>query len=625
MMPFGFHQLGQSLLFLLLIPLIIFYFLKLRRPRLEIPSLLLWQQVLSDRRVNSPFQRFKRNLLLLLQILLLCLIVLAAMQPFWRGQSRQADLLPVLIDTSASMAALDKPGGASRLDLAKEKLARRIDDLLPNQQLALITFNTSAAKVCDFTSNKRILRAALDAITVEDLPADVEEPLRMADALARNRGCPAVLLLSDGNFPADASFDLPFELVYDRLPPAGPNLGITAFNARRTRTGSWNVFVRVECTPDTDYTATITLHDGDAELASEDVVLAAERAQRLVFTVDGDRPLRLTARIDADRFDALAADDQAYLDLPPLRPLSVFLAPELVTYRQALAGHRDLAISHRHTGDTARYDLVISDREQDRELPAATAFFTGVVPTPLADLVTVSTDGDGSALVDWQRGHPLLQHVELAELLITETVRAAPEVGDADFENRRFRIVAFGRDAPLLLERDDPELLQYHCLFHTDRSTLPYRVGFPILLSNLLQLARHRAGIAEAVPTPTGVLGETRLTPGATYTLTGPRGVRRQIATDETGLARGLAMPFVGRYRLAIGALAAGDYAASLVNSHETSLAAAKEIRFNELAVAAADVAPRGDRPLWKLCVILALAALLVEWWYFQKRPAGIR
>ena len=47
------------------------YFLKLKRPQLEVPSLVLWRRVLDDQRVNSPFQRFKRNLLLLVQLLLL--------------------------------------------------------------------------------------------------------------------------------------------------------------------------------------------------------------------------------------------------------------------------------------------------------------------------------------------------------------------------------------------------------------------------------------------------------------------------------------------------------------------------------------------------------------------------
>src|SRR5436190_4711170 len=107
----SFTALHSAWLFALLAPLIIFYFLKLKRPRQTIPSLVLWRQVLSDQRVNSPFQRFKRNILLLLQILLLVLLILAAMQPLLRREARTAARLPVLVDVSASMGALDKDGG----------------------------------------------------------------------------------------------------------------------------------------------------------------------------------------------------------------------------------------------------------------------------------------------------------------------------------------------------------------------------------------------------------------------------------------------------------------------------------------------------------------------------------
>ena len=65
----GFFSLGSAWLALLLVPLVLVYFLKLRRPRQQISSLALWYQVVNDQRVNSPFQKFKRNLLLLLQIL----------------------------------------------------------------------------------------------------------------------------------------------------------------------------------------------------------------------------------------------------------------------------------------------------------------------------------------------------------------------------------------------------------------------------------------------------------------------------------------------------------------------------------------------------------------------------
>ena len=157
----NFTSLSSAWLFALLIPLVVFYFLKLKRPRQVIPSLVLWRQVLSDQRVNSPFQRFKRNLLLLLQILLLALLVLAAMQPFLRREAKRSGRLPILVDVSASMAALDKDGGRSRLDEAKQRLRERIAALLPDQELCLIAFSKSARKITGFTNNKTELRDAV--------------------------------------------------------------------------------------------------------------------------------------------------------------------------------------------------------------------------------------------------------------------------------------------------------------------------------------------------------------------------------------------------------------------------------------------------------------------------------
>src|SRR5689334_4390688 len=156
----GFSTPIAAALFGLLVPLIIFYFLKLKRPRLELPSLALWRQVISDQRVNSPFQRFRRNLLLLLQILLLCLLVLASMQPYWRGDLADAQYLPILIDASASMGAVDQTTGKTRLDLAKEEVNRIIDGLLPGQQVSLIAVTNTARRLTEFTNNRTLLNEA---------------------------------------------------------------------------------------------------------------------------------------------------------------------------------------------------------------------------------------------------------------------------------------------------------------------------------------------------------------------------------------------------------------------------------------------------------------------------------
>src|SRR6266550_4321559 len=69
---------------LLAVPIIVLYMLKLRRREVEVSSTLLWQLLLRDREANAPWQRLRRNLLLILQLLLLIALVLALARPFWR-------------------------------------------------------------------------------------------------------------------------------------------------------------------------------------------------------------------------------------------------------------------------------------------------------------------------------------------------------------------------------------------------------------------------------------------------------------------------------------------------------------------------------------------------------------
>ena len=134
MNPTGFLAPSFAWLFLLVIPLVIVYFLKLKRPRLTIPSLVLWHSVINDQRVNSPFQRFKKHLLLWLQLAILLSLIFAAMQPFLRGGPGSADNLPILIDCSASMAATDTAGGPTRLERAKQRVEELIEGTLPPVQ-----------------------------------------------------------------------------------------------------------------------------------------------------------------------------------------------------------------------------------------------------------------------------------------------------------------------------------------------------------------------------------------------------------------------------------------------------------------------------------------------------------
>ena len=622
----GFQSLSHLWLASLLAPLILFYFLKLKRPRAEVPSLVLWRQVLQDQRVNSPFQRFKRNLLLLLQILILLLLVLAALQPFWRGRPGRHRRLPVLVDCSASMAALDKPGGTSRLDEAKRRIRQMIDGLASDQELCLISFNNIARKRTGFTNNKRLLRDAVEQIEVEDVPSDLEQALRLVQALGRSEPFDEALLFSDGNFPSRVNFDLSFKLNYQRLTPAGPNLGITALSAQRAVTGGWDVFVEVEGSADAEGNASIELLEDGTSTANERITMARGRAQRMVFQVKADRATSLQVRLTPDGFDSLATDNTAYLDLPPSRPLRVFAPKSMASYRQALQGITGIQVFPQQTEDEASgaFDLVISDRPHDMSLPAHTRLSVGIIPPELQHLVEAGTNG--SVVVDWRRDAPVLQHVQLSDLVVLDQPRFAANAGEGELENLGYEVLIHGQRGPLLVRKQDSEGVRFALLFDSDRSTLPYRVGFPIFVANVVQAALEQAGLAEAIGARTGVLPPVNLAPGHRYEIQAPGQKLEPVTADERGVVSGVPASRVGYYSILENGVVKARMGAGLLSPTETGLAGVEQIEFNEqLQVGAAAVVVKTDQPLWPALLMGGLGVLMVEWWVFQRKPGGWR
>lgn len=619
----GFLEPRGALLFLLLVPLVIFYFLKLRRPRIDIPSLVLWRSVINDQRVNSPFQKFKNNLLLLLQALLLCCLAAAATRPFLSSGADRAQYLPIMIDNSASMAALDQAGGTTRLEAAKEDVRKIIDNLLPGQRLALISVSNSARSLTEFTDNRRVLNAALDELQVQDTASRLDDGLRMTQALSLSVPVETALLFTDGNVPSLVNFDLPYTLNFQKIAPAGQNVGITAVNAQRSR-DRWDVFVRLDASAGAQITTAVELwRDGKLE-SSELVTLSGGQSQRVVFPLPDLNSSSLEVRLKPDGFDALPLDNEAYLDLPASRDVIVYCPLGLSTYRQALQGMSNVSLypDDSGVGSAPAYDLVISDEAVHAELDARVVMFVGIVPADLQDLVEIT--GEVAEVIDWQRSSPLLQYVTLKDVQFGDEPRRRPGVEDREFEERGYEIIAQGRAGPLVVRKDAGGQEQFSLLFHTDRSTLVYRVGFPILIKNALDIARRRAGLSEAQSQSTGLLAPRTLTPETEYTVVAPDGTQTRLTTSVDGVLSGAPAPRIGRYSIRQGGTEVASAGTSLQSLSETELATVDSLQMKEIKVGASQVALKTDRPLGPWLAGAGFLLLLVEWWYFQKRPAGL-
>lgn len=609
-----------AVLFLAAIPLVILYFLKLRRPRVEIPSLVLWQSVVNDQRVNSPFQKFRRNLLLLLQLLILTLLVLALTQPFIGSAAGTAEFTPILIDCSASMSAIDPATGETRLSLILDQVRERINNLRSDQQFALFTFASTGRRLTEFTNDRRVLLQALESIEATDLPAQLDDVLRMAAAYTTSFPIREVILLTDGNLPESVEFELPFSLQVKRLQVQGANLGITEMTARRDGKDGWELFIRITGASEDLQTAELQLYQNGEQIFTERISAAAGDGERLVFPIETDTLALVEARLIPAGEDVLETDNRCWLTLPATRSLQVLTLGQLTTWQRAvnvLDGVEQEVVTA-GVPDQTEYDLIISDGEIPEGINAPVTLFVDVIPEDLSGLIEKREDI--CTVTDWNRTAPLLQHVSLGDVQIGEQPAWGPEIGLREVEERGYEVLAEGNAGPLLLQKREGLKTTWWFTFHTDRSTLPYRVGFPILAANAVSSSLKQAALSEVSAAPTGVLPALQLDAGQDYQVEAPDGSLTAVRSGMTGLLTGIGASEVGQYRVRDGNDVVSIVGTGLLSLSETSLSAVEELRFAEVQVNTdATIRLEADRSLWWGLALGAFVVMLVEWWYFQR------
>lgn len=246
--------------------LVILYFLKLRRREIEISSTILWRKAIQDLQANAPFQRLRKNILLLLQLIVLAGILFALAQPELDTSTDRGTRHILLIDRSASMRTTDADG-RSRLDRAKQRARELVDSLrAPGpfsgdkaDEAMVIAFDVSGEVVAQFTSDKALLKAAIDSIEPSDAPSRLADAMRLARAQATPstrveryvneegvteervieeapRGIGTLHMFTDGRLPdSDESLEsVEDEIVYYAPDDKEPfNLGIVSVQAAR--------------------------------------------------------------------------------------------------------------------------------------------------------------------------------------------------------------------------------------------------------------------------------------------------------------------------------------------------------------------------------------------------------
>lgn len=430
------------------------YFLKTRRRPVLVPSTLLWRRTIEDRRVNALWQRLRRSLMLLLQLLAVAAAAVALFRPSWQGSVLVGGRYVFVIDASASMSSTDV--APTRLDEAKRRALSLVDKMGSGDTAMVVSFASRARIEQSFTDNREQLRRAVREIEPTDAVTSFDEALRLCAGGAFSKATeqdeaatpadaerPArVFVFSDGNFAA-ATDDPPARPSITFVPigtPQTDNLAVTRLAVGRSTQspGTAQALARLHNFGSSPREADVELYVEGRLADARRVPLAEASPHDLVFTLD-DAPDGVWEVRLVGVGDALPLDDRAWAVLePPVRTRLLVVTPgnrylaaasatdEARTWCDATFMQPDFLTTdeYRTSASSGAYDVVVFDRCRPETMPECSTLFFAALPP--GDDWRFESPVVAPQAFDTAQTHPLMQNVALGDVLVAE---ATPPLG----------------------------------------------------------------------------------------------------------------------------------------------------------------------------------------------------
>jgi hypothetical protein len=599
--------------FLAAIPVVVvFYLLKRKRVVKLVSSTMLWQKFLAETQASAPFQRLRKNWLLILQIILLLLAVLALSRPYFATKMKPAQLRVIILDASASMQAADE--APSRFEKARAEALKWVDSLAGSDQMVVLQAGASTEVKQSATTEKAALRRALQACVCSDGPTRLVPALRMAESLVRDQKDAEIHLFSDGAVPELREFEnkaLP--LVYHRIGKSGNNQGIVALDVRANPENARQraIYVSVANFASNGVATELELLLDDKMIETRPLKLGAGETVPQVFLASQSRDGVFTVRLTGG--DDLAADDQASIVSLLPRPVKVLLVSRGNRFlEKALraAANVELTVEADLTDPGAKFDFVVLDNIVPSAWPKGNVLAFHVVNTNWTETVSrVETP----AIVDWKTSHPLLRYagfdnVAIAESLVAKTPNWAVSLADTP-------------QAPLMLAGELGRQRIIWIGFDPLESNWPLRISYPIFIANAVEWLNPANTKSAQLLIKSGEAARFALTkPETSAQIILPGGAAKTIAleTNATELVFGETYK-QGIYHLRLGTNDSA-FCVNLLDAAESNIKPRDELLLGKYTKVTATTLHRANMELWRTIAALGLLVLLGEWWYYHRR-----
>lgn len=613
----------------LAIPIILLYLLRLRRREQVVSSTLLWQQLVSDRAANAPWQKLRRNILMFLQLLALAALIFSLARPYFKSAGRLDGDLIILMDVSASMTTREDENDGRRFDETLDQVKRLVNDLNSPDTMTLITVGSTPIVLAASTSDKDQIRQMLDGIEPELSRADWLAAFSLASASTQGQLNPKIVIISDGGLPDDLP-PLPGAVTFIPVGRNTENLAITALGTRPS-SATQELLVSAENFGQEAGLALLNLYaDGQLIDSRQIETLPGEALHQSWSLPDTAQKIEVRLEPIEGTADFLAVDNQAWLVRDNLASRRILLIGEGNLFLERLFSvlpgieitRSNSFEMDNFTAEDSHFNLVIFDGVPlPTVLPAANILVFDPQPTDSINNetppITVSgtfTNTTAVRLVD----DPLLTDVDWHNIAVAEArMVTAPSLQSL--------IDAEGGSLLMAGEIDGRRVAIFP--FDLADSDLPLQIAFPIIMANIVDwLNPGRVSITADNIQPGGIVTLFSNPRANSVTVELPNGelwvddsqsISEPILFNETGQ--------VGIYTVTIEeatgvASEFGQFAVNFFFPDESRIVPVTDLsvlRTDQITIPAQI---SGQQEVWPIILGAGLVIMMVEWWLTYRR-----
>jgi Ca-activated chloride channel homolog len=617
-----------------LLPIIIaMYLLKLRRTEQVVSSVYLWKRMVRDLEANAPWQRLRRNPLLLLQLLFLSALIFALAQPFTWTEGASGQSVIFILDSSASMAAVDTV--PNRLEAAKNQARQMVDGLPDDARVTVISASDQAQVLISSSRDRRQIYQGIESIQISSGGSDLSPALGLASAIAARQPDTEVIILSDGRVSLPQRLSIRGRVRYFPIGLSADNQAVSLLSLE-TKSGAQEItaFAQITNYSNEEAQRRVELYADGLLFNAYDLEIQAGGQQAVVAENVPMGTSLVSAALAGT--DAFPLDDQAWAVAVQAEPVPVTLVTEgnrfLETGLSLLPGFEVITIkpdeyeaafpvdASRVAPAQAALDGPAQITIFDAYTPVSGSYPEGsllfIAPPRSTEYFTVTGNIDFPVPRVYNLEDPLLANLNLSQVNILDAV----QVTQPDWSRRVIEGETGGNTYPLLTVGSQAGRRVGVLAFDIRRSDLPLQVAFPILLANLGEwLSPGRsgelpgqvlAGGTVALSLPPETSSAIILRPDQSRVnlpLEGGRGVFADTAQ-------------LGVYRVTWGTEGEANFAVNLFSTQESDILPAQD-----LPVLASFQEGDSERPMgarrewWRPVAFIALAFLVIEWLVYQR------